>query len=156
MLERLPDGSFLTRPRRDIGHRHRDEKPVRIVEYTLDLPGCTPNRLRAAGRAPSSTPGSPRRRPGRKNLHRLELETALDELKTHQRGPHVVLRSKQLDRVIQELYGYLCVHWAIRWLMHTVAADADTDPDRISFTRTLRVARRTTASPPGFPHSDPR
>ena len=48
------------------------------------------------------------------------------------------------------MYGYLCVHFAIRWLMHQVATESDTDPDRLSFTRTLRVARRTTASHPGF------
>jgi hypothetical protein len=42
------------------------------------------------------------------------------------------------------------VHYAIRWLMHSVALVADADPDRLSFTRTLRVARRSTASYPGF------
>jgi hypothetical protein len=34
--------------------------------------------------------------------------------------------------------------------MHTVALQADTDPGPLSFTRTLRAARRTTASHPGF------
>ena len=48
----------------------------------------------------------------------------------------------------------LCVHYAIRWLMHTVALDVDADPDRLSFISTLRVARRTTASHPGFSPSD--
>jgi hypothetical protein len=80
----------------------------------------------------------------------VEFETTLDELKTHQRGPKVVLRSKQPDGVTQEIYGYLCVHYAIRWLMHAVALEAGADPDRLSFTRTLRAARRTTASHPGF------
>jgi len=86
---------------------------------------------------------------------RWEIESALDELKTHQRGPRMVLRSKLPDGVIQEIYGHLCVHYAIRWLMHTVAIEVDADPDRLSFTRTLRVARRTTASHPGFSPSDP-
>jgi hypothetical protein len=81
---------------------------------------------------------------------RWEIEDTLDELKTHQRSPRLVLRSKQPDGVVQEIYGYFCVHYAIRWLMHTVAHDADADPDRISFTRTLRAARRSTASHPGF------
>lgn len=54
------------------------------------------------------------------------------------------------DGVRQEIWGYLCVHHAIRWLMHTVAAEADADPDRLSFTRTLRAARRSTTSHPGF------
>jgi hypothetical protein len=37
--------------------------------------------------------------------------------------------------------------------MHTVALEADTDPDRLSFTRSLRAARRATVSHPGFPPS---
>ena len=57
--------------------------------------------------------------------------------------------------MLQELYGMLCVHHAIRWLMHTVALDVDEDPDRLSFIRSLRVARRTTTSHPGFSPSDP-
>ena len=81
---------------------------------------------------------------------RWEFETLLDELKTHQRGPRVVPRSQTPDGVRQEVWAYLCVHYAIRWLMHTVALEADTDPDRLSFTRTLPVARRTAASHPGF------
>jgi hypothetical protein len=84
------------------------------------------------------------------------FESSLDELKTHQRGPRVVLRSKMPDGVHQELYGYLCVHYAVRWLMHSVALKANADPDRLSFIRSLRVARRTTASHPGFPPSGAR
>ena len=86
---------------------------------------------------------------------RWEFENALDELKAHQRGPRLVLRSKLPDGVRQEVYAYLCVHYAIRWLMHAVAVDAGHDPDRLWFTRTLRAARRTTASHPGFSPSDP-
>jgi hypothetical protein len=54
------------------------------------------------------------------------------------------------DAVIQEVYGYLCVHYAIRWLMHSAATDYGHDPDRLSFIRSLRAARRTTATHPGF------
>jgi len=35
--------------------------------------------------------------------------------------------------------------------MHTVAVEVDADPDRLSFTRTLRVARRSATSHPRFP-----
>ena len=62
----------------------------------------------------------------------------------------MVLRSQTPDGVRQEVWACLCVHYAIRWLMHTVALEADTDPDRLSFTRTLRAARRPAASHPGF------
>jgi len=43
-----------------------------------------------------------------------------------------------------------CSKDAIRRLMHEAALAAKLDPDRLSFTRTLRVARRTTSSKPGF------
>ena len=56
---------------------------------------------------------------GRTVLPTLEIESAFGEPKTHQRGPGVVLRSKPPDGVLQEVYGYLCVHYVIRWLMHT-------------------------------------
>ena len=81
---------------------------------------------------------------------RWEIETAFDVLNTHQRGPALVQRSKMPDGVIQEVYGYLCVHYAIRWLMHSTATDYGHDPDRLSFIRSLRAARRTKASHPGF------
>lgn len=55
-------------------------------------------------------------------FQRWESEAAFGELKTHQRGVGVVLRSKLADGAIQE-YGCLCVHYAMRWLMHTVATE---------------------------------
>jgi len=117
---------------------------VRVVEYRLDDPG----RPQAEPRYRLlTTILDPRRAPAEElagaYAERWEFETALDEFKTHQRGPRVVLRSKMPDGVRQEIWGYLCVHHAIRWLMHTVAIEATTDPDRLSFTRTLRAARRS-------------
>jgi hypothetical protein len=55
----------------------------------------------------------------------------------------VVLRSKTPDGVRQEAWGYLCTHYAIRALMARVASDNGVDPDRISFTRSLRASRRS-------------
>lgn len=63
----------------------------------------------------------------------------------------MVLRSKQPDGVYQETYGYLCTHYAIRRLMHDAALRTDLDPDRLSFIRGLRAARRSTRAHPGFP-----
>ncbi|MFJ2777782.1 IS4 family transposase, partial [Kitasatospora sp. NPDC087315] len=73
---------------------------------------------------------------------RWEIETTLDEIKTHQRGPKLVLRSKYPWGVEQEIYGLLLVHHAIRQLMHQAALQEGLDPDRLSFTRSLRVVRR--------------
>ena len=77
---------------------------------------------------------------------RWEFESALDELKAHQHGPRVVLRSKTPDGVRQEAWGHLCTHYTIRALMGAAAAQRGVDPDRISFTRTTHAARRSVRS----------
>src|SRR5678816_4026989 len=63
---------------------------------------------------------------------RWEIESALDELKTHLRGAKIVLRSKTPDLVRQEFYGLLMAHFAIRGLMHEAAVASGEDPDRLS------------------------
>lgn len=73
---------------------------------------------------------------------RWEIETALDELKTHLRGARIVLRSKTPDLVRQEFFGLLMAHFAIRSLMHQAALKGDEDPDRLSFIHVVRVIRR--------------
>jgi hypothetical protein len=56
-----------------------------------------------------------------------------------------VLRSKSPDLVLQEIWGYLCCHYAIRVLMADTAAHAGHDPDRGSFVATLRIIRQSIA-----------
>jgi hypothetical protein len=70
------------------------------------------------------------------------MEGVLDKLKTHQRGPQAVLRSKTPQMVQQEVWAHLLVHYAIRKLMHQAALTEGLDPDRLSFTGTLRIVRR--------------
>jgi hypothetical protein len=81
---------------------------------------------------------------------RWEEETANDQLKTHLRGPGRVLRSKLPDLVHQEIWAWLLVHYALAVLIAQAAEAADIDPDRISFTRVLRIARRTATGTAGF------
>ena len=87
-------------------------------------------------------------------MQRWEIELAFDELKTHQRGPRTVLRSKSPDLVQQEIWGYLCCHYAIRTLMAEAADTAAVDPDRVSFVAALRIARRSVAQQGTFPPED--
>jgi putative intracellular protease/amidase len=146
VLEQLTDGSYLSQIVAARDRKRVDPITVRVIEYTLTDP-TTVYRLITTLTDPAAAPATEL---AAAYAQRWEFETALDEFKTHQRGPRVVLRSKMPDGVRQEIWGYLCVHHAIRWLMHTVAIEADTDPDRLSFTRTLRAARRSTTSHPGF------
>jgi hypothetical protein len=154
----LADGSYLTRIQR-IRHgrdRHTGIK-ARVVEYKLEDPGLPAAeqryRLLTTLLDPEQAPAAELAALYRE---RWELEGAIDELKTHQRGPRVVLRSKHPDGVLQEAYGYLCTHYAIRRLMHDAALKANLDPDRLSFIRGLRAARRSTRSHPGFSPPEPR
>jgi hypothetical protein len=84
---------------------------------------------------------------------RWEEETGNDQLKTHLRGPGKVLRSRLPDLVHQELWSYLIVHHAISALTAKASAAADLDPDRISFTKTLRLIRRTATGTADSPPS---
>lgn len=73
---------------------------------------------------------------------RWECENLIDEMKTHQRGPATVLRSKSPDMVRQEIWALLLTHFAIRKLMCRAADEIGEDPDRLSFMRSIRVIRR--------------
>ena len=54
-----------------------------------------------------------------------------------------MLRSKSPALVLQEIWGHLCCHYAIRTLMCEAAHHADVDPDRVSFVAALRITRRS-------------
>ncbi len=85
---------------------------------------------------------------------RWEQETAHDQLKTHLHGPRAILRSRLPDLVHQEIWAYLIVHHGISALITQASTAADLDPDRISFTRTLRLIRRTATATAAIPPSE--
>jgi hypothetical protein len=149
-IKDLPDGSWLAQ----VFHSTRDTKrqhpiTVRVITYTIE-----------DGREPAgpfrliTTILDHRKAPAVElagaYTQRWEMETVLDELKTHQRGPRSVLRSKSPDLVIQEIWGHLCVHYAIRVLMFDAAVHAGRDPDRVSFVAALRISRRSIAQQGAF------
>jgi hypothetical protein len=82
---------------------------------------------------------------------RREEGTGNDQLKTRLRGPGKVLRSRLPDLVCQEIWAYLIVHHAICALTAKASAAADPDPGRISFTKALRLIRRTAAGTADIP-----
>ena len=153
VLERFGDGSFRSEIVATPDKRTRaNVRTVRVVEYAITDPGRphaegTTYRLLTTIMDPDTAPAAEL---AELYTERWEIENTLDELKTHQRGPRVVLRSKTPDGVLQEAYGYLCVHYAIRALMHTAADHHDVDPDRISFTRSLHAARRSARTQTGL------
>ena len=117
---------------------------VRVIEYTVpDRDGNGTGELIAL----LSTIIDPRQAKADEladTYHqRWEHETGNDQLKTHLRGPGRVLRSRLPDLAYQEIWAWLTVHYAIAVLIAHAAEAADIDPDRISFTRALRIIRRT-------------
>ena len=138
----LPDGSWLA----EVFHSTKDRKrqrptTVRVVEYTIDDGRSPAGPFRLITTILDPTVASAAQLAGAYH-QRWEIETAFDELKTHQRGPRTVLRSKSPDLVLQEIWGHLCCHFAIRTLMWEAADHAGVDPDRVSFVAALRIARR--------------
>jgi hypothetical protein len=148
----LEDGSYLTHIGTDHHGRPRDDAiQVRVVEYQIDESALADKEQRYRLITTLLDPGrAPAQELAGLYPQRWELESALDELKTHQRGPKVVLRSKTPDGVYQEAYGHLCTHYAIRRLMHDAALDAGLIPHRLSFIRSVRAARRSTRTQPGL------
>lgn len=73
---------------------------------------------------------------------RWEIETTLDEFKTHLHGRDMVLRSKTPDGVYQEFWGLMLAHHAVRHIMHDAACKSGNAPNRLSYTHSLREIRR--------------
>lgn len=141
--ERLPDGSYLSRiyPTTSDRRKERNGIVVRAIDYRLDqVPGAEPiYRLITTILDHTLAPA-----PELAAIYheRWEIETSLDELKTHLRGAQIVLRSKTPELVQQEFYGLLMAHFAVRALMHEAALRTDEDPDRLSFLHAVRVVQR--------------
>ena len=150
--QRLADGSYLSRiyPSQQDRQRQRHGVVVRVIDYRLEgVAGAEPMyRLVTTILDPDQAPALEL---AALYHERWEIETALDELKTHLRGARIVLRSKRPDLVCQEFYGLLMAHFAIRGLMHEAALKADEDPDRLSFVHAVRVIRRKLQSFPAIP-----
>ena len=127
---------------------------MRVVDYRLEgVPEAEPiYRLVTSILEPDQAPAEEL---AALSHERWEIETALDELKTHLRGAKIVLRSKTPDLVRQEFYGLLMAHFAIRSLIHEAALKADADPDQFSFLHAVRVVRRRLQTAIAIPPSEP-
>lgn len=146
----LPDGSWLGELRKSTD-RYSDPMPVRVIDYTIEDGRRNEEsyRLFTTLLDPQEAPAAELAAAYRQ---RWEIESTFDELKTHQRGPKAILRSKSPELVLQEIWGHLCCHYAIRMLMFETAQTVGVDPDRVSFVAALRITRQSLAGTQGgFP-----
>lgn len=148
----LEDGSYLARMYlKWEGDRPFGEGiPVRVIDYRV---GKAPElyRLVTSILDPAEAPAQELAELYRE---RWEFETALDEFKTHLRGARTTLRSQRPELIRQEVYGLLLAHFALRSVMHEAALRGGRDPDRVSFTHTVRVVRRSLPRFAALPPSD--
>lgn len=151
----LPDGSYLSHvyPSERDWRRKTNGVAVRVIDYRLEgiLDAEPVYRLLTTLLDHETAPADEL---AALYHERWEIETALDELKTHLRGARIVLRSKTPDLVRQEFYGLLMAHFAIRNLIHEAALKADEDPDRLSFLHAVRVVRRKLPAAAAIPPWD--
>ncbi|MGH3814828.1 MAG: IS4 family transposase [Pseudonocardiaceae bacterium] len=165
VLQILPDGSYRSalinpkiRGKARVGlieaaRAGRDLDPaqaryVRVVEYQVpDRDGDGKGELIALITTITDPTAAPAAALAEAYHQRWEHETGNNQLKTYLRGPGRVLRSKSPDMVRQEIYGYLLTHHAISALVCRAATEADIDPDRVKFKRTVRIIRRRVADP---------
>jgi len=140
-IEVLSDGSYLAKMYPSGHHRDRDEDGtvVRIIAYTLEGRGKPAEVHRLL-----TTLLDAKEHPASELImlyhERWEEEQTIDELKTHHLE-RPVLRSQTPAGVIQEIEGLMLSHFIIRSLMQEAAAEKGLDPDRLSFTGTLKILR---------------
>jgi Insertion element 4 transposase N-terminal/Transposase DDE domain len=159
VLQALPDGSYrsvLPEPasgRRHAMARHRGRPlpgppaglPVRVIEadITITPAGGTSRTercrlittLRDWRQAPAAELAAC-------YAQRWEIENSYREIKVFTRGPGRVLRSQAPAGIAQEIWALLCACQLTCTARVQAAAAGGQDPDRISYTVTLRAIRR--------------
>jgi hypothetical protein len=138
----LLDGSYLSTVFDSSDKQRSAGQIVRVIDYTLQnsaTPVQDSYRLVTNLLDPIEAPALEL---AALYHERWEIEGVFDEFKTHLRANSTVLRSKTPDLVLQELWGLLLAHFAIRQLMAQAAWPRGLDPDRLSFTHAVRVIKR--------------
>jgi len=143
-VKALPDGSYLAYiyPSEYQRRKHGERLLVRVIAYTIDDPQRSGHgevhRLVTSLLEPDLYPAHTL---ACEYHQRWEIEITIDEVNSHQRLPNLPLRSQKPVGVIQEAYGLLIAHYAVRAIMHEAAVQSGLDPDRLSFINAVRIIR---------------
>ena len=138
----LKDGSYLSwiNPDRKSKKKGGTKILVRVIEYTIETDGEVKTYRLITSLMDLAL--FPALLLAQQYHQRWEIENTIDELKTHLLGRKTPIRSLKPREVIQEIYGWLLGHYAIRSLMFQAAEQANISPLRLGFTGTLKVIRR--------------
>jgi Transposase DDE domain len=136
--KRLADGSYLTTmPPNHRKGAYQGTRPItiRVIEYVItDERVGEPGKCYRLATTLLDAEAFPAGELIELYHERWEVETMLDEAKTHLREQVKVIRSRTPEGVKQEVYGLFLMHYAISFLKLQAAEERGEDPDRISFT----------------------
>jgi len=144
-VRHLPDGSFLSEifPNQHDRSKGRNGIKVRIIEYTIADPDREGHgQLHRLITSLMDHKVAPALVLVKEYHQRWEVEIVIDEIDTHQRVHKRPMRSQKPAGIIQEAYGMLIAHYLVRFFMHEAAMQSELEPDRLSFTGSLRTIRR--------------
>jgi hypothetical protein len=149
----LTDGSYLTTIRPSgvgVAEARARAITVRVIDYTLPkLPGAQSHyRLITTLLDPHTAPAMEL---AELYHRRWEMEAIYDELKTHLHNGRRVLRSRTPELVRQEFYGWVLMHYTVRWLVHQGAAKHRIPHEDLSFTEHVELTRREQPLSGAFP-----
>jgi hypothetical protein len=157
-LEVLPDGSYISvmaTPAENLRHGQARARGrvlpvpprghrVRVIEYTVTAcaaDGTTRTELFRLVTTLLDSEQAPAADLAALYHQRWESENGYAELKTRLRGAGFILRSRVPDLACQEMRAFLALCQAICTMEYQAAGQAGIDPDRLSFTVTIRIAR---------------
>lgn len=149
----LDDGSYLSwiAPDRKSKIKGSGKITVRVIEYTIEQEGQQQIYRLITDLTDISL--FPALVLAEQYHQRWEAENTLDEFKTHLNARKMPIRSKTPRLVVQEIYGWLLGHWAVRCLMFTAAHHNRISPLHLGFTGSLRLIRRAV---PQFQQAQPQ
>jgi len=144
----LDDGSWISRIQPPRARRKKEpDVRVRVVAYKLEG-SSKAYRLVTSILDPNDAPAQEL---ATLYHERWEIESVFDEIKTHLKGPKVVVRSKTPELVRQEFWGMMIAHRALRDLMYEAASEKGWDPDDVSLVHAIRIVRRTMSGAAALP-----
>jgi Transposase DDE domain/Insertion element 4 transposase N-terminal len=160
LQDRLPDGSYTgiyTVPRSIVrktvpGKRQEDFEriPVRVCAYNVDGQAKEDIFIVTTLLDHATFPA---KKIAELYLQRWEIELVFREMKVELNKNATALRSLTPALVMQELYGLLMTHYAIRNIIYEAALAANLDPDVISFKGTVKAIARKSLKGGSFPPS---
>lgn len=151
--QELADGSYLSTIRPSgvsVTEAKARAITVRVIDYRLPhVPAAQPHYRLITTLLDEHT--APAMELAEVYHRRWDVESIFDELKTHLLQSRRVLRSRTPELVRQEFYGWVLMHYTVRWLLHQGAARQRVPHEDLSFTAHVQLIRQQQPLSGAFP-----